>query len=562
MSTQRYIVQGPDGKRYIVEGPSEAAAPQQAAPVAAPAQPTLPAASEGAVEPAFARAGGRTPATPLQDKLDAVRAGVADASIRGYVGLKQLIPGVGASEQDQAVLAEMAKESEADPRSGYRTGGNILGSLALAANPASAKAILPIARAAAATKFGAVGAGAAGSGAAGLLFNPGEGKTQAEQLSRKVEQSGKDAAFGGALGGAGRVLRKALADGIFKPTTEAVKLFDQGINPTLQQGAEGKFGKFVGGLASGSVGVRNRQEREIEEAFVNRVAGGVLPGGPSRKDNLDLVQEVVGKEYETLLKGKRFYVTKQAQADALAAANVMSRTGQFKQEAVEAQAAVQNILGDLPKNAINSTTLQREFLLPLSTAAQKAKSERAKRGILAARDVLIGNVRDPRLSADELDALKKIDIKNYDVNRFKEAAKGAGAEKEGISVARLEGAYSKAKPMVGNTTAEELIGPATRVIGVTPNQEQARSLMANIRRGVGFGAGAAATGVVSPGIGMAAAGILAPAYLTSIAGQTAGGARRLMGQGNRQKQLAELLRNNPDALDRMSPAGYVLSPGE
>jgi hypothetical protein len=533
----------------------------QATQVAAPPQNALQQPSEAPQEPSFTRAGARVPVrSGEQDVRDAVRAGIADTAIKGFVGLKQLIPGVGASENDQAVLREMKAESEADPRGFSRGVGNFAGGAAMSANPGTMAAVGPLVKVAG--KLGSVAAGAAGSGAAGMLFNPGEGATQIEQLGDKLKQSVKDALAGGAFAGTGKVLRKVFADGMFKPKPEAVKLFDQGVNPTLQQGAEGKTGQFIGGLTSGATNVRARQEKEIEDVFVNRIAGGNLPGGPSRKDNLALIEDAVDAEYRSVLKNKRFYVTKGVQADAsAAAAAVMTRTGQFQKASQKAQTEVQEVLGNLPKGAINHATLERDFLFPLAEAAKRTKSERAREGILAARDVVLQKARNARLTPEELAAVEKIDAKRFDVNRFREASQGPGLEKEGITLSKLEGAFSRQKPGE-STTSDDLIGPAMRVIGATPTQDQARTLRTSLGRAAGVGIGTGAAGFVSAPVAATMAAVAAPAYGLSLLGQSAKGSRALLGQTEKQKALAEILRRNPKALEAMSTSGYALTTGE
>lgn len=70
-------------------------------------------------------------------------------------------------------------------------------------------------------------------------------------------------------------------------------------------------------------------------------------------------------------------------------------------------------------------------------------------------------------------------------------------------------------------------------------------------------AGAVGGGI--PGAGLTALA-LAPVYGTSLVGQTAGGAKALMGQYAKQKELAKLLRDPNFAL--MMGAGANASTGE
>ena len=176
----RYIIEGPDGKRHIVEGPSEGG--QGAGAGVGTGQPlqTAPAAQE-----TFQRAGGYGP----------TMAGVADAGIKGYIGLKQLV-GMG-SEDDKGILEQMRQEKAADPESGWRTGGDVLGNIAATAIPGSAAArgIQGAKMLALFPKLASL-LGAGGSSAATeFALAPGEGDSYGEQLLRKSKEAAKAGAL-------------------------------------------------------------------------------------------------------------------------------------------------------------------------------------------------------------------------------------------------------------------------------------------------------------------------------------------------------------------------------
>jgi hypothetical protein len=382
-----------------------------------------------------------------------------------------------------------------------------------------------------------------------MIMNPGHGETWGEQMVDKTQQSGKDAALGGALGAGGQLLRKALTR-MFTPKEEAEALFRQGINPTLQQGAEGKGGRLLGGLTSGAVDVRARQEREIEDAVMRRITGGQAIPGSTRREAVDLADEVMERDYTNFARNRRVPISPTLRRNMHAAANPVSPTGQFQSEARDVGQAMGNIVPDYPRNInVGYRKLQNDYAYPLSEAAEGQKTERAKQAILRARDLLI-QARNRRLTSDELADLKAIDVRNYDFNRLKEAAAGPGLEKEGITLAKLEGAYSKAAPMTENRTAEELIGPAARVIGPKPTQDMARTLVVNAKRGVGLGVGAGAMA------GNPLAQAAAPFYLASLASQTVPGAKFMMGQYEWQKALAEASKR---AAPFLSGSGQILS---
>jgi hypothetical protein len=457
-------------------------------------------------------------------------AGLADAGIRAYLGVKQLFGGLDPIEQ--GILREQEAEAEADPNGTQRVGGNIVGNVLLSAVPASKAAGVVGKVTTALPRWLAPAVSAATvSGGQGLLLNPGKGETFEAQIEDKVAQAKKDAVLGAVTAGAGQLAVKG-ATRMFTPKSEAEMLFRQGVNPTLQQGAEGSMGRYIGGLTSGAFETRARQEREIENALMRRITKGQALPNATRKEAVQIADDVMEQGYNAFAQGKRVPISPSLRADVHAAGNVISKTGQFGREQGEVSQVLGNIIPDYPRNInVGYRRLQNDYLYPLSEAAGMQKSERARDGILAARARILA-ARDARLSPEQLAALKELDIRNYDFNRLKEAAKGAGAEKEGISLYQLEKAYSKAPDMVGNRTREELIGPATRVIGQKPNQEQARTLLINAKRaGIGLvGAGA----VMNNPIAVA----LAPLYALSLAGQTKVGAKALMGQYEWQRAVA------------------------
>jgi hypothetical protein len=358
-------------------------------------------------------------------------------------------------------------------------------------------------------------------------------------MGDKLKSGAKDAAWGGALGAGGQVLTKALTKP-FQASPEAEKLFSQGISPTLQQGADSATGKFVGGLTSGVTNVRPRQEQEVADAILHKVTDGnvAMPKGIGR-DYLDASKGYVGSLYDDVLAGKVLPISPKTRSEAAAAASALNKQGQFINEAQDASRAVGNVLGDSKRNInVNSATLRDNYLTPLSKEAYAAGNDETKRRILAARDVLIEKARTQRLTPDEQALLKEADIKQFDVQRIREATNGPAGEKEGVTLNRLVSAYAKNK-MPGNTTGEDIVFPASRIVGSTPNQDMARQALITASR-VGTGAGLA-TGASLMGSPLTAAGI-AGLYGVSALGQTKGGARYLMGQNDWQKRLAEQLR--------------------
>lgn len=493
----------------------------------------------------------QAPLAVLQPAWDALGSGVADAGIKSFLGVRQLFGG--SSDADKKVLREIKAEEELEPSPGLRTTGNILGNMALTAVPASkAERVLRGARAVPGVLRAAGAAGGSGAGVT-FLTEPGEGETMGEQFADKGKRALFSAALGGTLAGGARALARP-----FAPTAEAQQLMRQGVNPTLQQGAAGRGGRFVGGLTSGAVNVRDRQEAEVARALLDRVTDGNvrIPNATGREIS-EAAQDYVNTQgYAPIFRNKRFPIAPRHVAGAQQAAQDLGPRGQFVQESTQAGRTVGNVFGntgDRVRN-VNYDTLMDDFLEPLSRRAyDDAPNDEVRRRILAARQYLVDNVRNTRLSPDEQAALRTVDIKNFDVNRIREAVKGAVGEDEGLTLGRLANAYA-GKTMAGNRTAEELIGPARRVLGATPRQDQARTALITAGRigtGAGLAAGSSMLGV--PGVAPIVGGL----YGTSLLGQTAGGARALMGETDPQRAIIELLRRGVAAPAATSSASVL-----
>lgn len=520
----RYIVEGPDGKRYVVEGPDTPAAP----PVA-PEKPSSPVS---------------------ESDLENLRAGAGRALVRAGRGVKQLIDPLAtgletvfggerlskalgmptalesAQQTDQAVAeARQLDKPLMDTKAGVA--GDILGNIALAAVPGARlqKAL--------AARFGAgrlATALAAGGSGAGTEFVTAEGG---------LGDKAKSAAVAGALGTGMTGVLGAVAKP-FQASDDAIKLYAQGVNPTLQQAAAGAPGRFIGGLAAGGQGVRDRQRLELATAALKRI-GAAPTDDVTGRGIAEAARKSVGAEYDTLLSPKQFDLTPQALGNAIRAANATNAQGQMAKEAATAGRMAANIIGPGNLNTgvrqVPDKVLYKDYLTPLNEAAQETTNMEVRRRLLDARRALL-DVRDAQLSPEELTTLRNIDVRNFDVKRLQEATRGDAGEKTGVSLNALSKAYG-ATDMAGNTTRDELIGPMVRTIGKANNANASRSdAQAYSRMLAPFVAGGTAAAVGGPW----AAAPIAGAYGLSMLGQTARGARALTGQTALQKKLAELLR--------------------
>jgi len=541
----RYIIEAPDGTRHVVEGPDTPAAPQ------------VPEA----------------PPSPLGSNMENFAAGMGQAVVKAGRGFKKLIDPLAtgletvfggekvsralgmptAMESAQQTDANIAEARRLDaPLDATKAGkaGNIAGNILLTAVPAAQMQR---------GLQGAMGTGklatalAAGGAGAGTEFITNEGG-----LGDKAKAAAISGVTGAGLTGALGALSRP-----FRPSDDALKLYAQGVNPTLQQGADSPVGRFVGGLTAGAQRVKDRQRGEIADALVQRVAGkGTSVAGGTGDDALAAAQGAVSQQYKTLLKPAAQNLTQREQAlkaaygleveggfkltpEALGAAQRVSGAtnaqGQMADEAATAVSKVANIIGpdelNLTTRAIPDDELYRNYLSKLNEAARETTNEEVKRRLLDAVKVLRTEVRDKNLTPEGLEALKAIDIKNFDVKRLEEAVSGAAGQMRGVSLSKLAEAYGKNK-MAGNTTMQDLIGPAVRTMGKADlvNESQRQLAMA-LRLGAAGAAGTA--GMTIPG----AAVPLAALYGVSALGQTAKGAKALMGQTAAQKKLAELLRS-------------------
>lgn len=508
----KYTVQLADGSSYDIEIPDTPTA-----------QPQIP----------------ETPPSPLGSNFENFAAGMGQAVVKAKRGIQSLGRSLGVptswevSPESASDVAE-AKLRDA-PLDATKAGkaGNIAGNILLTAVPAAQmqrglQGVMGASRLATAA--------AAGGAGAGTEFLTNEGG-----LADKAKAAAVSGALGAGLTGALGALSKP-----FRPSEDALKLYAQGVNPTLQEGADSGIGRFVGGLTAGAQRVENRQRGELAKALVQRVSPGTASVAKGTGDDaLAAAQKAVSGQYDKLLGGKVYGVTPGILDDALLAAGRTNAQGQMADEAGTAAAKAANIIGPAELNVnprqITDGELYKGLLTKFNEAARETKNDEVKRRLLDSRKVLLEQIRDKALSPDELAALKAIDIKNFDVKRLEEAVSGAAGQLRGVSLSKLGQAYGK-NQMAGNTTMEDLVGPALRTIGAADARTESQRQLANALR-LG-GAGAAGTAAMAfPG----AAPMLGSLYGISALGQTAGGARFLMGQQNWQRHLAELLRSGAGA---------------
>lgn len=486
------------------------------------------------------------------DNTTAASAGINDAVIKTGLGIKSLFTDL--SEDDKYALKGMRQEKEEDPEGFKRGAGEFVGNVLIGAVPGAKLASMG---------SKAVGVGKAFApyfgtslGAAGTEFvqHPAEGEGAAERMTDKLTSAGQAAVLAPLMQLGLRSVGKGLTQW-FKPTPEAAKLMAQDFNPTLQQGAESGFGRFVGGLTSGVVDVKKRLRDELGNAWTSRVTNGLDTGYKegTAEDFLKAAQNHVGNELTEFWKGHKVNLSPKAvKAIAKKAGVVLSNNRQLR-DAMEAKGIVMDLLGDGSVNLrLKYDTFAEQVRNPLSTKMREATSEGVRERISSARDLMDKLVTRAGRSVGDVEKLQDINKRVFDVKRAEEAVTPLAYGQEGLDVNALARAYAKNLPQaakVGNTTYQELVQPATRIIGNSPTQHRSRALLTVAKQ---LGAPAAAVlatqGALPTGVGLAA--LLFP----SLIGQTGKGAKFLMGGNKWQQETAKILQ-------QLGPAAQALYTG-
>lgn len=492
--------------------------PNAAAPGGSPAQGQT-SAPEG-----FLNADGTS------DMGDRIYRGLANVGIKGYLGAKQMFGKL--TPEEEAV----GKMSDSDvEHSGFAgKAANLAGNLGLGVTSA---ALVPEASVA---KIPSFLRAVLGSGAAAAVETPVE--DQDNIVMGKLKEAGKAAAAGGAINLGGTVLKK-VTSGMFKPNADAATLFDQGVNPTLQQGADHPVTKFIGGLTSGLSNVRNRQEGEVLSSMADRISQGKLStgGDMTAGEAVGSLSGSIDKDYSALLDNKKFPMTGTIRDNILRQGEIGKSGGRFSNQQADAMDALNNIVGsDRNPVRMNNGTLRDNYLAPLQQAIDDAKDPRVAEALVNAKNTVIQQSRNSQLKPDELSSLGDVDSRYFDMLRLKEASKGAASNETGVDISKLANSYGKAPgaDVTGatNATNEALIGPLVRTLGATPRQDEARTFMNTMKRIAGLSVAGGATATVP-----ALAAITAPMYGISALGQTAKGSKYLFGQYDSQKALKAAL---------------------
>lgn len=571
-----------NGKVYEVRGPENATPEQLQAAIggAGAANPGAGAASAPQNVPEaqeMPSSGGTQAFLRGASKLNSLKSGLGDAGIQIAIGLRQandampspkmLLRALGVvperdTTEEQGVLREMNEDIAADPNPGYRTTGNVAGKVLASAIPLSK---VPVAT----TRMGQLAQGGALGGATGAALNPGVGETQQEQLISKGKQSAGDAAAGIIGTAALQGLQKTLT-GMVKPSIETLRLMKEKVYPTVSQGAESKTGRFLGSLTSGIYDVSRRQNAEVMQAYLKRVAPNLDTDGMTVQEinnhlrtyfQGDLKQG--GKqlgEYGEVLAGKKFTLSPKSRTQIWReAAGPKGMQPEAKDMALRAMGGTGSAM-----TSNNVVRMKSDKLAEYRELMQNAVDDfsnsggvmekQARTSLAAARKKFDQLVRDPALSPEELTRLMDIDSRYYDFLRFADAATNPGMHVK-PSVNLLQKSYAKLDPQGfgsgSSQTQRELLDPASRTMGLVPRQDEARAGLAAFKRAVtpvAKGAGGAAAVSAFPAI-------MAPAYGLSMLSQTKQGARFMFGDYAWQKPTAEEINRLMPLI--MGSSGYL-----
>jgi hypothetical protein len=485
--------------------------------------------------------------------VQSLKAGLANTGIQGYLGVKQLFGELSPEEQDIRKISN--NEANEDTLGKV---ANFVGDTALTWVPAAG----------AASKVGSVIKGAGGlarsiaaltaaggaQGAVNTLIKPTD--TREERLGQAGTDVAISAALNPAMAGAAKIVTQA-----FKPTADAAVSMAHGVIPNLQQGAEGKFGKFVGGLTSNMTDISERQGKELMDAYLEKVAPGVDFSKMNISDKMTKLDDLAGKSYAAALPSK-VAITPSDRASLFAAV----RASKPRSKSI---ADINEVVGGIfpqTNNTINaSADTVRKYRADITSEIGRLVNKSAKSGLSGEEQDMMGallkvkekfdsNIRMKGATPQQLGHLDDADRVESAIARllpFTDTSKGARE----ITVANLRDSFTgdTASAMRKSVTeadpiVKELIGPANRAMGdaATYSQERAmRAALWNIGKAAGIGGASAATG-------LGALPMLA-LYGTSALSQNPTAAKAMMGGNAWQKKLAEKIREH-DAMSKISNA--------
>lgn len=506
------------------------------------AQATTPATpAQKPSEQPFERAGGYGPAM----------AGVAQSAIKAGMGVKQFFGGL--SDEDKAVLREVEAEDKADPNGGWRGAGDVAGNIAMLAIPGSKLEKGFRGAAAMPSALRAAAAAAASSGITEAVTGVGEGEGFGAQMLSKAKGAAKAAGISGVMGGA---LQKATR--FFKPTAEAEQLMKMDITPTLQQGAEGRVGQFVGGMSGGAFAnkVADRQNKEVLREVMRRIDPNTDYTDARLIEIVNMADGNLKGEFDNLFRGKKFTMSSKDKAAVWkaarsAAGNEPDVIASVNGELARAGQALRT--GNTINLGAGGMREQRNMIQDRINAVGREQTTKAgdvKQGLIAAKNKFDEIVRNRRLTPAEQIELDALNGRMSDFKRLEDMATQPGSHKK-FKASSLLRSFATMDPKGGagfargeNAMQREVLEPAVRALDLA-GQDDTRAGLVALRRaalplaaGAGMAGGVAALGSVSPVL----AAPLALGYATSLAGQTKRGANVLFGNTDTQRALAEQLR--------------------
>lgn len=489
--------------------------------------------------------------------------GVDDEFVRGAYGLKQLFSKL--TPEEQEYLRAYNATANADPNPGSRTLGNIAGGAAITAVPGAgvSKGIAAGTEAlgmAALPKLSALMNTMGTSGALSFALSTGQGNDRNDQLMDKGAQALQDSTLvAPAMHAAGRVFGRTFGQ-MFAPSADAESLMAHGVQPTLQQGARGKVGQFIGGLWPQPGGVKTRQQGEVADAMTNRIAGddrysGQTPPMPLGDRSTNLNRDLLGEQETLLGRGRQIAITPQLlqRLDSIAA-GVQTPNGAYGNQASRLLKWVMNMTGN-SGHSVSAVDYQRNFLDPVTRAIANERDPRLRDAYTQIYSELVGH-RNAPLTPPQMSTMNNIENRTLDLGAMNNATRGVPSGSTGIAPNRLGAAYDIPGPRNYSGTKEELVDPAVRTLNAG-GPGGATSLLAAAKRAMGMLGGLGSAGAAA-GNPFGALALATPAYALSALGQTRGGARYMFGDTGFNRAVQGGMSSLYPYLG--AEAGYTVSP--
>lgn len=457
-------------------------------------------------------------------------------------GIKQLTVGLDEGEladvEARRALSEGAGMGEGEGFINAGTTGDIAGAMGAFAVPLGAAEQLAVKATTALPRWASkMGAAATVGGAEGAAQPVLEGESRAVNTAI-------GAALPSAISAAGQAGRKAITHP-FELTREAETLVDEGIMPTLGQGADTTGFKPVAKLAknieenleellSGFGTGRARAEQEVVDALARRAVPQGMPAPQNRPGSNEYFLEL-DDIFDTAYKDVLDNVEGRMDVSRMASIinDAIEQEGMMVNPSVKRQ--MERVLyGVLEPHAATGLSGRnaRQFQSKIRKQLMKASSvENANENTMGSAEILsrindeLSEMFEEKLGREGAARLRNID-ESYANRMLIETAAGLVPAGEDIAVSHLGRALKsrtgRARRIRGQGLGQDIIDPAAASMGAPKGSRWQRALS-----GVGL----------MGGIGYFSPSLAAIPLTAAMVGSRRGGAELLFGLGERQKQV-------------------------